>query len=63
MRPRRPMGYASAMSEPCTGNVFALAMPAPNRVQNSMNALTARPDSMTMPLKMRLAIPMMRDRE
>ena len=47
----------SASNEPCTGSVFALAMPAPKRVQNSMNALTASPDRNTIALNTRLANP------
>ena len=31
------------MSEPCTGNVFDLAMPTPKRAQKKVNALAAKP--------------------
>ena len=37
----------SAISDWCTGMLFALAMPVANRVQNNMNALDARPDRNT----------------
>ena len=37
----------SAISDWCTGMLFALAMPVANRVQNNMNALIASPDRNT----------------
>ena len=47
----------SAISDWCTGMLFDFAMPVANRVQNSMNALTAKPDSSTKNEKKRLAMP------
>ena len=47
----------SASSELCTGIVFDLAMPAPKRVQNSMNAFTAKPERNTIAENNALATP------
>ncbi len=49
----------SAISDWCTGMLFDFAMPVANRVQNSMNALTAKPDRSTKKEKKRLAMPTM----
>ena len=49
----------SAISDWCTGMLFALAMPVAKRVQNSMNALTASPDMNTKNANARLAHPTM----
>ena len=46
------------MSEPCTGKVFDLAMPTPNRAQKRVNALAARPHTNTMAEKNAVAQPM-----
>ena len=48
----------SASIDPCTGSVFDFAMPTPNRVQNSWNALTTRPHTARKAAKARLAQPM-----
>ena len=45
------------MSDSRTGMVLALAMPVMKRVQNNMNALTARPDMNTKPPNITLEIP------
>ena len=45
------------MSDWWTGMLLALAMPVAKRVQNSMNALTARPERNTKKPKARLAHP------
>ena len=49
----------SAISDWCTGMLFALAIPVAKRVQNIMNALTARPDRNTKHPNARLAQPTM----
>ena len=50
-RPRTPMGYWSAIIEPCTEMVDDLEIPAPNWAKNSMKALTARPMQASMAAK------------
>lgn len=53
-----PIGYVSAISEPCTGRLLDFAMPTPNCVQNNMNALTASPERNTIAENKSVANPM-----
>ena len=54
-RPRASIGYWSASSGACTANWFDFVIPAPIRVRNSVSALNARPDSITVAANTTLA--------
>src|ERR1700733_11707153 len=58
-RPRRPIGYWSAISDPWTEMLLDLDTPAPNWARNSMRALTDKPTNATMAERMRPAQAMM----
>ena len=59
-RPRVPIGYWSASSDPCTGSSSERATPRPTRARKIVSAVVATPASITSSEKTRLAQPMMR---